>query len=469
MPTDVSQHRNANLLLILTDQQRQDSLGCYGGWAKTPVLDSLACRGIVFSNCYANAPVCAPSRIALASGRYPHNFGLWHNAGFDLPLTPPNWMRLVRDSGYRTALFGKSHLHKKTGNDLLQYEDFMRRLGYDDIEEVVGPRATITVRSRMTDTWSDAGVLDLYRNDIQDRLKNNPWMARPSPLPLQYYPDVYVADRAIAYLAGYKFQKPWCLTVGFPGPHEPWDCPEPFASMHEQVEIPPPKSLHYQPETLRESTLRKRLLTRPPLTGEAVSELRRNYAGSISLIDAKVGDLLRQLQVRGELDNTWIIFTSDHGEMNGDYGLLYKNAFFDEAIKVPLLVVPPAGFGSPLLGQISDEIIELFDVGATLVEAAGGDFAGNSFAKSLMPSINGSTTPHRDFAMAEFKGELLYADKRWKLAINANSEPYMLTDRLKPEFESNNALEAADASVVEDLRGKLFARFLRTQNLTPSQ
>ena len=239
--------------------------------------------------------------------------------------------------------------------------------------------------------------------------------------------------------------------------------------MHDQVEIPPPKILHYQPETLAESTLRKRLLTRPPLTDDAVSKLRRNYAGSISLIDAKVGDLLRQLQVRDELDNTWIIFTSDHGEMNGDYGLLYKNAFFDEAIKVPLLVVPPARFSVPLQGKTCDEIVELFDVGATLVEAAGADLAGNCFAKSLMPLIEGSTGSHRNFAMAEFKGELMYAEKRWKLAVNANSEPYMLTVRLKPEFESINSLQGADTSVVEDLRGKLFARFLRTQNLTPLQ
>jgi len=456
-----------NILLVLTDQQRWDSLGRVGGWTRTPVLDALAECGVLFRNCYSNAPVCAPARVALATGRYPHNFGLWQNSGFDVPTTQSTWMKKVRQGGLHNVLFGKAHLHKKKGEDLYAYQDMMRALGYDEVEEVVGPRACVTVRSRMTDVWQEAGVLQAYRDDIRDRLQSCPWEARPSPLPLALYPDVYIADRAIDYLKAYDRDKPWCLTLGFPGPHEPWDCPEPYASAHDPANMPLPLRLDYGADSMPGSTLRNRLLAKPELTLEAVQALRANYAGSIELIDTKVGEVLKVLAARGELDDTWIIFASDHGELNGDYGLLYKNAFFDAAAKVPLIVVPPSNFDTDQRATECWEPVELFDLAATIVDIVGQEVPQNWFAKSLVPLLQGRPDAHRPFAMVEFRGELMYADRRWKLCLNRRGVPYLLVDRHSDPGERANFLVGDHGRLVESLRLSLLSRLLQTQHLAP--
>ena len=104
-----------NILLLMTDQQRADALGCSGGWVRTPHLDRVAREGVRFTNCVTNSPVCVPARVSLATGLYPHNTGIWHNVPYDLPADTPTWMQAIRAAGYRTSLFGKTHLHHQVG------------------------------------------------------------------------------------------------------------------------------------------------------------------------------------------------------------------------------------------------------------------------------------------------------------------------------------------------------------------
>jgi len=113
-----------NLLLIMTDQQRWDAMGCSGGWVETPHMDRIAAEGVRFSNCVTNSPVCIPARLSLATGLYPHNTGVWHNMGHTLSPHAGTWMQAVRDAGYRTSLFGKTHLHPH-GGDLRDSEQLM--------------------------------------------------------------------------------------------------------------------------------------------------------------------------------------------------------------------------------------------------------------------------------------------------------------------------------------------------------
>src|SRR6056297_2555379 len=142
----------------MTDQQRWDSLGVSGHWVRTPHIDRLAAEGIHFSNCFTNAPVCAPARVALATGLYPHNHGLWYNQGYDLNSNRYTWMKAVRKAGYRTSLFGKAHLRKRHVGDIRKLEHFMRAYGFDDVNEIVGPRACVMTLSHMTALWQSRGV-----------------------------------------------------------------------------------------------------------------------------------------------------------------------------------------------------------------------------------------------------------------------------------------------------------------------
>ena len=149
-----------NILLLMTDQQRADALGCSGGWLETPHLDGIAAGGVRFENCVTNAPVCIPARLSLATGLYPHNTGVWNNQASQLSGDQPTWMQRVRSAGYRTSLFGKTHLHPHSG-DLRDREYLMKTYGLDDVDEIGGPRASMRVLSHMTAWWRDAGMWDL--------------------------------------------------------------------------------------------------------------------------------------------------------------------------------------------------------------------------------------------------------------------------------------------------------------------
>src|SRR5918998_3955442 len=118
-----------NLLLIMTDQQRWDALGCVGGWVETPHMDRIAAEGLRFPNAYTNSPVGVPARVSLAIGRYPHNHGVWRHKRYTLPAKRPTWMGAIRDAGYSTSVFGKTHLHPHTGH-LREREPLVRDYGF---------------------------------------------------------------------------------------------------------------------------------------------------------------------------------------------------------------------------------------------------------------------------------------------------------------------------------------------------
>ena len=145
-----------NLLFIMTDQQRWDAMGCSGGWVRTPNLDRIAAEGVRFSNCVTTSPICVSARVSLATGRYPHSTGVWDNAEYTLAPDAPTWMRAIRDLGYRTSLFGKTHLHPHSG-DLRDREPLMHAYGLDDVNEIGGPRASANCLSYMTADWEARG------------------------------------------------------------------------------------------------------------------------------------------------------------------------------------------------------------------------------------------------------------------------------------------------------------------------
>ena len=195
-------------------------------------------EGIRFTNCVTNSPVCIPTRLSLATGWYPHNTGVWNNMGHQMSADTSTWMGAVRDAGYRTSLFGKTHLHPH-GGDLRDREGLMHAYGLDDVNEIGGPRASANVLSHMTAEWEEKGVWEAYREDYRERFSNKPHVVRPSVVGLENYADVYVGQKAKTYLERYDRSQPWFCWVSFGGPHEPWDTPEPYASMYDPNEMPP--------------------------------------------------------------------------------------------------------------------------------------------------------------------------------------------------------------------------------------
>jgi len=447
-----------NILLLMTDQQRADALGASGGWVPTPNLDRLAAEGMRFANCVTTSPVCVPARLSLATGLYPHHTGVWQNQRSQPSPDQPTWMQRVRAAGYRTALFGKTHLHPHQG-DLREREDLLRAYGLDDVDEIGGPRASARVLSHMTASWEAAGVWQAYREDYAERFRDKPHMVRPSPIGLEHYADVYVGQRACQYIEDYDSAEPWCCWVSFGGPHEPWDAPEPFASLCDPRAMPVPRRAPVGIDDRPRGDLDRMLESAPDLEPGEIAAMRANYAGNVALIDEQIGQIFAAISRRGEWDDTVVVLVSDHGEMNGDAGLIYKSNFLDSAVRVPLLIRVPQQEG----GRVCEAPVEWIDIGPTLVEVAGGAVDYPQFGSSLIPLLENPGAQHRREAISEHRREIMLLDREWKAALNAAGRIYLLFDLQNDPEESENLAGRPEMAAVEDaLRLRLLERLIST-------
>jgi choline-sulfatase len=350
----------------------------------------------------------------------------------------------VHDAGYATSVFGKLHLHPHVG-DLRDRLDVIHAYGLEHVDEIAGPRASARCRSNLTDRWEEAGVYEAYKRDLRERDAHKAWVARPSPLPLELYADTYVGTQAAAWLRGYHGPRPWFCWVSFGGPHEPWDAPEPYASRYDPAAMPAPAERwadgRPRPRGLLDE--RRRVRFEP---GD-VARMRANYAGNVTLIDDQVGAVLGVVEERGELDRTVVAFVSDHGEMNGDYDLIYKENFLAPAARIPLIVRPPASRAGAA-GVVCEAPVEFMDLGATLAELAGAAPVEDSLARSLVPLLADPERSHRDMALCEYRREAMGITREWRIALNEAREPYLLFDARADPAESRNLAglpEYADA------------------------
>jgi len=444
----------------MTDQQRWDAMSCSGDWVQTPNLDRIASEGIRFTNCVTTSPVCIPTRLSLATGLYPHNTHVWNNMNHQMPAETPTWMQAVRDAGYRTSLFGKTHLHPHSG-DLREREGLMNAYGLDDVNEIGGPRASANVLSHMTAMWEEKGLWEAYRADYRERFSTKPYLVRPSTLGLEDYADVYVGQQAKQYLQNYERDEPWCCWVSFGGPHEPWDTPEPYASMYDPKDMPPAVPRPFSEERPRGHLDKMMRRMNPAFEPGEIGRLRANYAGNVTLIDDQIGEILDAIEARGELENTIIVHTSDHGEMNGDYGLIYKSNFLNGAVRIPLLVRTP---DSTNAGSVCESPVEWIDIGLTLVEMVGGELEHRQFGKSLCPVLTQPEAAHRDFAISEIEGEIMLLNREWKAALNADGEVYLLFNVQNDPNEIQNLAGRSEVADIETaLRLQILEWLVQTQ------
>ena len=457
-PRSTSGQKKPNILLLMSDQHREDAMGCSGGWVKTPNLDRIAAEGIRFSNCITPSPVCIPARIGLITGLYPHQTGIWKNVPYTLPPDRFTWIKSLRAAGYRMSLFGKTHWYPQ--NHILPDSlELLPAYGFDDFIEVAGLHGNANSQNLMTQEWQALGLWEVYKEDMAQR-RNHKQTVRPSPLGLEHYYDVWVARQACQYLANYNHDQPWFCWVSFPGPHEPWDAPEPYASMYDPRDMPAPAPIpHSDPNRPQGQLDRLFAQWRGKLEEDDPAKLRANYAGNVTLIDHQIGKILELIQRRGELDNTIIVYISDHGEMNGDCGLLLKKNFMQGAVRVPLLIRTPETFNSTLAGYTYSHPVELLDLGPTLVDLVGATLDIEQSGKSLVPVLRNPQQLHRQDALSEFDQEVMLQSDRWKVALNQQGQVYLLFDLENDPEETINLANRADlAQIATELRAQCLAR-----------
>jgi arylsulfatase len=442
-----------NLLLIMADQHRFDFLGCAGApFVRTPNIDRLAARGMQFTHCCTNSPICAPARIALATGLQPTRTGALKNTSY-LPRRIPTYYQHLRDHGYRVGCAGKLDLAKPDRYNGLSGDrpcSFM--WGFTHPYECEGKAHAATSATPIgpyTKYLQDHGLLQKFYDDYRTRNKDG-WIrgvAKDSVLPTEHFEDSFIGRHATNWIKNVSDEFPWHYFVSFVGPHDPFDPPTEYADRYRNASIPPAiaPELNSKPGWLKGRQKKA--------TADEILVARRQYCASIELIDDQIGKILDVLEQRKMWDNTYVVFSSDHGEMLGDHGLFTKHVAYEASLRVPLIVAGP-GIAA---GKTSDALVELIDINPTLCELAGTNPQDHIDARSFAPLLRNQAITHRDSIISAEYNYRCYRTDRYKLIENSNdmSEVY---DLQTDPHELNNLAES-DPALLKSLTKGLADRF----------
>ena len=419
-----------NIVFITSDQQRSDCYGFAGKSVKTPHLDKLRAEGMHFSSCITPAPVCQPARAAILTGKLPKTNGVKDN-GIDLrpEVGGQSFAAALSEAGYQTALIGKAHFATtqtftpqptpecKSGSAEYPPSWTGPYMGFDYVELVTQGHwhkirpPVLPPSGQHYENWffnevGGAEGFELWKSETQpNRGAAQTWA---SALPVAWHSSSWVGDRAIDWISKQKEETPFCIWVSFPDPHHPFDCPEPWSMLHDPSDVELPEflekdldrrpwwhrqSLEAEPE-IKDPVLkkfRKQGSRMPDQSEEQLREMTANYYGMISLIDHNVGRIVNCLKEKGMLDNTIIIYTSDHGDHMGERGLYLKGPMlYDSLLNVGMIVRGPGV--EP--GGSNNQPVTTLDVGATFCEYAGTSMPAEAQSQSLKACFEGGASPH---------------------------------------------------------------------------
>jgi choline-sulfatase len=387
-----------NIIFVLSDQHNPLIVGSHGDpFVRTPNLDRLTAEGAVLDNCYCGSPLCVPSRSALLSGLLPHRTGIFTNFQA-LPSDETTFVHALAIAGYETTLVGRMHF---VGPD--------QRHGFS--ERLVGDITPSTIGVGYDNYGELRGTTGQNR---QAAVKSGPGRSAV----LQYDEDVLEA--ACAYLEQRaETSQPLFMTVGFYGPHCPFVCPRDLFD-HYYDTIPRPEPLDDLRSTLHPA-VRKWLTNRGilDLDLETIHRARAAYYGLIELMDRYVGRLREAVAATIGLENTLIIYSSDHGDMAGDKGMFWKSNMYEGSVRVPAIFHMP---GIIPAGRRITGLTSLLDFGPTLIELTGAPSLPLADGQSIWPQLTGDETINPDRAVlsmcGDLKGDLPSAMVRqgpWKL------------------------------------------------------
>ena len=394
------------------------------------------------------------------------------NFNRDFDPSWPTMMKSLQAVGYETATVGKTHYYTpdfRSGPvDLRDREAFVASFGWDHVFEEFDRyvHAVPFATTRFTEYLAELGLLENYRDAVRSvwRLTPSHWDGVTSPLPQEHEQTSFLADEAIRWLTSRDPIKPFFLKVAFVQPHVPLMADPVWAAYYEDKQIP------LGPRDAADATndVWSKYLAHLAehsnahlLTDDYVQQGARQYYGMVSLIDQRVGDIVATLERLGALDDTWVIYTSDHGEMLGDHNLMAKMNFYRASVEVPGIVRPP----TPVAPRVVDEPTELIDLTATVIDVAGADPLEGGGGRSLRPLIEGSPT-HRDIlhsAIARGADDANFfaavRTDRFRFTLEERTgTPCELFDLENDPDERKNLVD--DAPDVVDRHRELVARYL---------
>ena len=462
--------KQPNVVVLMSDQQRLDTVSCYGlnEVCQTPHIDALAARGVRFDSAFTPTAICSPARASFYTGLYPHKHGVTAN-GLCLREGVRGLNHYLDEVGYRCGYAGKWHVDEQTGPtgygfagqdfmgyafpgaDLLPglqfgakprghnpYADYLKERGFD-------PPPTVSHRFVGTNPSNQAQeMFALHEGPVESCI------------------EYFVAEEAMRVLDEVATgEEPFFLWANFWGPHSPSLVPEPYFSMYD------PKAIPEHPgyaETFEKKPYRQQLIERLWGLGdygwEGFQEIAARYFGHCTLIDDMVGRVVAHLEQLGVLDDTIIVYTSDHGDCLGAHKLIEKGEFmYDEIYRIPLVIAHP---DCQAPGTACDEFVYLHEIMLSSLDAAGLDVPANLDGQSFLPAIEGRPFANgREEVYCVFDRHFTVANQRMvrtrthQFTFNSG-DPGELYDLQRDPYQLDNVYgDPAYEAVRQDLIGRM--------------
>jgi arylsulfatase A-like enzyme len=433
-----------NIILIMTDQQRYDTIRYVGAEQMiTPNLDRLAREGVCYDNAFVTAPSCVPSRASFFNGRYPLSMGVSKNGS----KWETSWVERLQEAGYHTVNIGKMHTNPHTVPC-----GFDQRFIVENKDRPGGAKP----HGKFYDEWdkflanSEVEKPSRYKYKAEYPGYENALGAFEWPLEEKYHSDAFIGRMAKWFIEQRNSPSPLFLQIGFPGPHPPYDPPQRWIDAYEGVEFPLPsvtqEELDKQPPA---HAVARNVMIHDNFDAvcwkenpapEELQRLKRYYAANVSLIDEQVGMILDTLDRHGYLENAVVVFMSDHGDSIGDHGHIQKWNMYDCVTRVPMIVWSP---GRLPAGKRVDALIQHFDIAATLFDMIGLEAPADWDAISLWPQLDQGRecvfSEHgKDNVYKEVDQVWMIRDREYKLVQYDDEQYGELYDLRQDPEEKNN-------------------------------
>jgi len=476
-------------------------MGCAGHkLLRTPNIDSIAAKGVRLKRHYCNNPICTPSRATIITGRYPRSTRVYDN-GCSLPEEEITLPKVLSQAGYTTHAVGKLHLSAWREPNAVSFESESfwasgkapeKPVPYAGFDLVEICTRHINPNTGHYGVWLKNERPDVLQN-WQKYLKPHSSGARESfvwTMPPDAHANTWIADRSIEFIKNnVESNKPFFLHVGFPDPHHPFRAPEPWGSLYDPTDVALPDTFFDQSMKLRPpeySAFHKGVLNKDSLgvgdfnerdlknlTAEQMQVITAITYGMISFVDEQIGRILDTLKSTGIEKNTIIVFTSDHGDLMGDHGLIMKGPFLLEGlVRTPMLVSGPGIKGN---GRISSALTSHVDIMPTLLDLAGVEQPKGVEGKSFKNLLQGKTDVFRDRVLVEFLHQFQFdrnmksiVNDRWKIIYWGGQSYGELYDLSNDPKECNNLWDDPDHCEIRNcLLLEILEELVQTENVLP--
>lgn len=451
-----------NILMIMADQLRVDCVGAYGNKAiHTPNLDRIAHEGIRFTSAYTSVPSCTPARTALMTGLSPWGHGMLGMTNMATNPYPVEKGGAMAAAGYYSVVVGKNHYYPITNPHGYQHMVTDEHCSYWFHNRKPGQAQSYEPRCDY-ESWFWSQVPD--QDPHLTGLGWNDQPARPFALPEELHATHWTGTTAERFLDQYDRTEPFFLKVSFIRPHSPYDAPERFFKMYEKAPLPEAEvgawAKRYEPRSSERDDL-----WHGKLPAADIRRSREGYYGNVSFVDEQIGRLLRVLERRNMLDDTMIVFFSDHGDMLGDQNMWRKTYAYEQSSHIPLLLRPAASQHLGHTDRTLSNPVEIRDLLPTFLDAAGAPIPASIEGKSLLPLIKGEAKDWREYI--DLEHNVCYdisnhwnalTDGRWKYIFHAFTGEEQLFHLEDDPHELNDlASTPAHAQDLSMWRGRLVA------------